>query len=90
MGEGFSRQARQILTGIIAFISRKFNAAWREKTRPDGESRLCIQVLNHCAKNLVYQNVISLRLFGVWVIGLSHLNKKQGRRYASVSLAFYF
>jgi predicted lysophospholipase L1 biosynthesis ABC-type transport system permease subunit len=40
MGEGFSRQARQIFAGIIAFISRKFNAAWREKTRPDGESRL--------------------------------------------------
>jgi predicted lysophospholipase L1 biosynthesis ABC-type transport system permease subunit len=40
MGEGFSRQARQIFAGIIAFTSRKFNAAWREKTRPDGESRL--------------------------------------------------
>ena len=30
MGEGFSRQARQIFAGIIVFISRKFNAAWRE------------------------------------------------------------
>jgi hypothetical protein len=40
MGKGFSRQARQIFAGIIAFISRKLNAAWREKIRPDGESRL--------------------------------------------------
>ena len=40
MGEGFSRQARQIFAGIIVFISRKFNAAWRERTRPNGDLRL--------------------------------------------------
>jgi hypothetical protein len=40
MGEGFSRQARQIFAEIIVFISRKFNAAWREKARPNGELRL--------------------------------------------------
>ena len=36
MAEGFFRQARQIFAGIIGFIPRKFNAACRENTRPDG------------------------------------------------------
>ncbi len=37
MAGGCSRQARQIFTGTMAFIPRKFNAAWRERIRPDGE-----------------------------------------------------
>jgi len=36
MAEGFSRQAGQIFTDIIVFISRKFIAAWRERARPGG------------------------------------------------------
>lgn len=32
-GEGFSRQARRDFAGIIGFISRNLNEAWREKIR---------------------------------------------------------
>jgi hypothetical protein len=31
--EGFFRQARRDLAGIMVFISRDLNEAWREKTR---------------------------------------------------------
>ena len=64
MAEGFFRQARQIFAGIIGFISRKFNAACREKTRPDSELRLWIQVLNQAEQKgsiiITYRKPLSI------------------------------